>query len=127
VAVGVLALVSFLLAETGAPSIRRGLAREWWSLPFHLVTGLVAVAAMAALWARRFPLARGLAMAQVTLILWGWGLAQFPFLVGPDLTFEGAAAPDTVLRPLVITLGAGGVVTVPALAYLLRVFKAPAP
>jgi cytochrome d ubiquinol oxidase subunit II len=127
VAVGALALVSFLLAETGAPAIRQGMAREWWSLPFHVVTGLVSVGAMAALWTRRYPLARGLAMVQVTLILWGWGLAQFPFLIGPDLSFEAAAAPDSVLRPLVITLCAGGVVTLPALGYLLRVFKAPAP
>ena len=127
VAVGALALASFLLAESGAPAIRRGLAREWWSLPFHVLTGLVSVGAMAALWARRYPAARGLAMVQVTLILWGWGLAQFPYLIGPDLSFEAAAAPDSVLRPLVITLCAGGVVTLPALGYLLRVFKAPAP
>jgi cytochrome d ubiquinol oxidase subunit II len=123
VAVGALALVSFLLAEEGAPAIRRGLAREWWSLPFHAVTGLVAVGAMAALWTRRYTVARGLAMAQVTLILWGGGLALFPFLVVPDLSFEAAAAPEEVLRPLLITVAAGGLVTVPALAYLLTVFK----
>jgi len=126
VVVGVMALVSFLLADAGAPSIRRGLAREWWSLPFHAATGLVAVGAMTALWSRRFPLARGLAMAQVTLILWGWGLAQFPFLVLPDLTFEAAAAPAAVLRPLLVALGVGAVVAGPALATLFRVFKAPA-
>jgi len=123
VAVGAMALVSFLLAGTGAPSIRRGLARQWWSLPFQMVTGLVAVGAIAALWARRFPLARGLAMTQVTLILWGWGLAQFPFLIEPDLTFESAAAPGSVLRPLLAALAAGVVVLGPALAYLFRVFK----
>jgi len=125
VAVGAIAWVSFLLAGTGAPAIRKGLAREWWSLPFHLVTGLVSVSAMAALWTRRYPLARALAMIQVTLILWGWGLAQFPYLIGPDLSFEAAAAPDSVLRPLLIALAAGAVPTLPALAYLLRVFKTP--
>ncbi len=123
VAVGAMALVSFILAGTGAPSIRRGLARQWWSLPFQMVTGLVAVGAIAALWARRFVLARVLAMTQVTLILWGWGLAQFPFLIEPDLTFESAAAPGSVLRPLLVALAAGVVVLGPALAYLFRVFK----
>jgi len=123
IVVGAMALVSFLLAGGGAPSIRRGLAREWWSLPFHAVTGVVAVGAMAALWARRFTLARVLAMTQVTLILWGWGLAQFPFLLEPDLTFQSAAAPPSVLRPLVLTLAAGVVVLGPSLAYLYRVFK----
>jgi cytochrome d ubiquinol oxidase subunit II len=123
VAVGAMALVSFVLAGTGAPSIRRGLARQWWSLPFQTVTGLVAVGAIAALWARRFALARALAMTQVTLILWGWGLAQFPFLIEPDLTFESAAAPVSVLRPLLVALAAGVVVLGPSLAYLFRVFK----
>jgi len=127
VAVGALAWVSFLLAGTGAPAIRKGLAREWWSLPFHIVTGLVSVGTMAALWTRRYPLARALAMVQVTLILWGWGLAQFPYLIGPDLSFEAAAAPDSVLKPLLIALAAGAVPTLPALAYLLRVFKARLP
>jgi cytochrome d ubiquinol oxidase subunit II len=125
VAVGAMALASFVLAGTGAPSIRRGLAREWWSIPFHAVTGLAAVGAIAALWFRRFGLARVLAMAQVTLILWGWGLAQFPYLVEPDLTFESAAAPDSVLRPIVVALAAGVVVLGPSLAYLYHVFKAP--
>ena len=123
VVVGAMALVSFLLAGSGAPSIRRGLARQWWSGPFHMVTGLVAVGAIAALWARRFALARGLAMAQVTLVLWGWGLAQFPFLIEPDLTFESAAAPASVLRPMLLALAVGAVVLGPALAYLFRVFK----
>jgi len=118
-----MALVSFLLAGSGAPSIRRGLARQWWSVPFHIVTGLVAVGAIAALWARRFALARGLAMAQVTLVLWGWGLAQFPFLIEPDLTFGSAAAPASVLRPMLMALAVGAVVLGPALAYLFRVFK----
>jgi cytochrome d ubiquinol oxidase subunit II len=123
VAVGAMALVSFILSGTGAPSIRRGLTRSWWSFPFHSVTGLVAVGAIAALGTRRFALARGFAMAQVTLILWGWGLAQFPFLIEPDLTFESAAAPDTVLRPLLVAVVAGAVVVGPAFACLVRVFK----
>jgi cytochrome d ubiquinol oxidase subunit II len=123
VAVGAMALVSFVLSGSGAPSIRRGLAGQWWSLPFQALTGLVAVGAMAALASRRFALARLLAMTQVTLILWGWGLAQFPFLVEPDLTFESAAAPASVLRALVVALAAGIVVLGPSLAYLYRVFK----
>ncbi len=127
VAVGAMALVSFIFSGTGAPSIRRGLAREWWSIPFQAVTGLAALGAIGALWTRRFGLARILAMAQVTLILWGWGLAQFPYLVEPDLTFASAAAPDSVLRPMVVALAAGVVLLGPSLAYLYHVFKAPRP
>jgi cytochrome bd ubiquinol oxidase subunit II len=124
VIVGIMALVSFVLADTGAPAIWQGLSREWWSLPFHVMTGLAALGAIAALHARVFALARVLAMAQVTLILWGWGLAQFPVLVAPDLTFEAAAAPEAVLRAMVVALAAGAVVLGPSLAYLFHVFKA---
>jgi len=54
-------------------------------------------------------------------------LAQFPYLVEPDLTFESAAAPDSVLRPMVGALAAGVVLLGPSLAYLYRVFKMPRP
>ncbi len=123
VVVGVLALVCFLLSAQGAPVIRQGLERETWSLPFHALTGLAAVGALAALWKRDYRWARRLAMAQVALILWGWALAQAPYLVVPDLTIAGAAAPPNVLATLLIVLGAGAVVLVPALWLLYAVFK----
>jgi cytochrome d ubiquinol oxidase subunit II len=126
VAVAVMALVSFILAETGAPLISRGLSREWWSIPFQIATGLASVSALAAVWTRRYRLARALAMLQIALIIAGWGLAQFPFLIEPDLTFSNAAAPDSVLRVLIGALAAGAVLLFPSLWYLYRVFKAPA-
>jgi len=123
VAVGVTAWASFLLAAEGAPLIREGLANKWWSLPFQLFTGAVAIGAMAALWKGSYELARLLAIAQVSLILWGWGFAQFPYIVEPDLTFHNTAAPVRVLEMLLAALGAGAFVLVPALWYLFHVFK----
>src|SRR5688572_32564767 len=38
--------------------------------------------------------------AQVTLILLGWALAQFPHLLEPDLTITSAAAPQITLQLL---------------------------
>ena len=66
-AVALLALVSFILAETGAPLVRHGLSKEWWSIPFQIATGLISVSALAAVWVRRYRLARLLAMAQIEL------------------------------------------------------------
>jgi cytochrome d ubiquinol oxidase subunit II len=122
VAVGAMALVSFLLSGSGAPHIRRGLTREWWSVPFHALTGVAAVAAMWALWRRRYKAARILAAAQVALIIVGWGLSQYPDLVTPDLTLSNAAAPDSVLVPVALVLAIGAVPLAPAFWYLYRVF-----
>jgi cytochrome bd ubiquinol oxidase subunit II len=122
ITVGIMASISFLLSGTGAPLIRTGLAREWWSLPFQILTGLISAGVMSALWLRRFRWARILAIVQVILIIAGWGLAQYPYLVEPDLTFANCAASARVLEVLLIALVAGAVLLFPSLWYLLRVF-----
>jgi cytochrome d ubiquinol oxidase subunit II len=122
-AVALMALVSFILAERGAPTIRHGLSREWWSIPFQFATGVISLSAFGAVWMRRYRLARVLAMGQITFIIAGWGLAQFPFLIGPDLTFANSSAPDSVLSALVKALAAGAVLLFPSLWYLYRIFK----
>jgi cytochrome d ubiquinol oxidase subunit II len=123
VAVGVTALIAFVLAGDGAPRVRAALAARRWSWPFHLATGATALAAIAALATRRFRLARVAVAAQTVLILFGWALAQYPYLVVPDLTVHGAAASARTQRLLLIGLGAGLPVLVPSLILLFRVFK----
>ena len=123
VSVGAMAGLSFLLSAEGAPTIRQGLSGTSWSIPFHILTGAVALWAIWTLWKRQFRLARILVPIQVTLIVFGWGFAQYPYLVTPDLTFSNVAAPDAVLRPMLIILGVGGVLLAPAFWYLYAVFK----
>ena len=123
VSVGAMAGLSFILSAEGAPTIRRGLGSAPWSIPFQILTGAVALWAIWTIWNRQFRLARILVLIQVTLIVFGWGLAQYPYLVAPDLTFSNTAAPDAVLRPMLIVLGVGGVLLVPAFWYLYAVFK----
>src|SRR5258708_3783188 len=86
-----------------------------------------AVAGLIARWLRRFVVARVAAIGQVTLILMGWGLAQYPNLVTPDVTITSAAAPEFTLRLLVIALGFGAILLLPSLAYLFYVFKRKEP
>jgi cytochrome bd ubiquinol oxidase subunit II len=124
-AVGVCALVAALVAGPTAAPFRASLFGSSWSLPHQIVTGLAAAGALAALWLRRYRLARFLAAAQVTLILVGWGLAQHPFLIRPDITIAGAAAPAHTIRLNLLALGFGAVVLIPSLYYLFRVFKSP--
>ncbi len=121
--VGIAAFVCLYLSGEGAPLIRSGLAKSWWAIPFQIFTGIIALGTIAALWFRRFRGARLLAIMQVTLVIWGWGLAQFPYLVEPNLTFTNSAAPENVLRVLLIALAAGALLLFPSLWYLFRVFK----
>lgn len=119
----VTALLAFLAALRGAPIIHTGLRASAFALPLHLTTGVAAVLAIALLWRRRLQAARLAAMAQVALIVVGWALAQYPYLVFPDLTIAGAAAPRPVLVAVLVALAVGAVVLVPALVYLLVIFK----
>ncbi len=123
ISVGVMAGISFLLSVDGAPSIRRGLGNSIWSVPFHLLTGAVAIWAIWAIWKRHFPLTRILVPVQVTLIILGWGLAQYPYLITPNLTFSNTAASKSVLKPVLVVIVIGGIMLVPAFWYLYAVFK----
>jgi cytochrome d ubiquinol oxidase subunit II len=116
-----------LLSHNAAPLVRTGLMASSWALPLHLATGMSAVVVLAALWFRRFRLARVAAGLQVSLIFWGWALAQYPLLVPPDLTIANSAAPESTLRLVLVALAIGGAVVLPSLWYLFQVFKtAPA-
>lgn len=118
-----IAMFTLLLARREAPLVWAGLVTAGRALPVHLLTGVSATVALWALWTRRYRLARAGAAAQVTLILWGWALAQYPWLVPPSLSITEAAAPAITLRLTLYALAAGALVLVPSLWYLFRVFK----
>ena len=122
VAVGLLALTVFILAGTGAPTVRAGISRTSWALVLHILTAVFAIGTFYTLWTRRYRAARVCAAGQATLILLGWAFAQFPFLVEPDISITSAAAPQITLRLLFGALIAGAVLLFPSYYYLFRIF-----
>ena len=88
-----------------------------------VLVGVAALIAFWALWQRRYAVARIAAAAEVALILWGWGVAQYPYMLPPDLTIAGAAAPRLTLELTLGALALGAVVLFPSLFYLFKVFK----
>lgn len=116
------AALVFLLARTGAPEIFAGLT-NWWAPWLLLATSVAAVGALLALWRGWFRTARVAAVAQVSLILSGWALAQYPALVVPDITLADAAAPAVTLRFVAVGLAVGTLVLLPSLWYLFAIFK----
>ena len=123
---GALILLSGLtlaLADADAPEFFRALTGRPWSISLVAADAAAAAGAIVALVLRRYPLARACAAAQVSLLLIGWGMAQYPFLVRPDITVFSAAASPGTLRFLLGALAAGAALLFPAIFLLLRVFK----
>jgi cytochrome d ubiquinol oxidase subunit II len=119
VVVGILALTVFVLARQSAPLIAE-MVRAW---PIQIATAIAALTAIWALWKRKYLLARMAAAAQVMLIIAGWLVGQFPYLVVPDITIYSAAVAPRTLRLLLIALIAGGFLLFPSFWYLYRIFK----
>ena len=117
------AVVVLLLSLNRAPRVRDGLIFAPWAVPLHLLTAAAAITALVALWARRWRVARVAAAAQVSLILWGWALSQYPYILPADLSIANAAAPAATLRLVLAALVAGAVLLLPSLYYLFRIFK----
>jgi cytochrome d ubiquinol oxidase subunit II len=94
-----------------------------WTLAVLVASMISAIMSVVCLVRRRYQLARIAAGGWVTLVLWGWVLAQFPAMIPPSLTIDAAAAPRaTIVATLAVLIG-GGAVLIPSLWYLLRVFK----
>lgn len=119
----VAAAVFFTARAGGAPQMYEELTR-WWAPLLLLWTSAFAVLALVSLWRRQYRFARVAAIGQVTSILVGWSVAQFPHLIVPHVDIHATAAPEITLRLLLIALALGGLVLLPSLYYLLRVFKA---
>lgn len=117
-----IAAVVFLTSKSGAPGMYEGLTR-WWAPLLLGVTACFASGALAALWLRRYRWARLAAIGEVTFILGGWSLAQYPHLIMPNLTVLNSAAPPETLRLLIIALCLGAVLLLPSLFFLFRIFK----
>jgi cytochrome bd ubiquinol oxidase subunit II len=123
VAVGLAAVAAVVTLGQAGAHFRAALFGSWWSWPLQLCTGLAATSAFVALYVRRYRVARVAAVAQVALIVAGWGLAQNPYLIAPDITLANAAAPTATLRLVLYVLGVGILILFPCLAWLYRVFK----
>jgi len=112
-----------VLSRFEAPVVFNRLTAHVWSWPFHLVTAGFSIAALLLLWRKRVEWARAAAVLQVLAIMIGLGLAQYPYIVAPDLTIFNSASPESSLRVLLMAIAVGLAVVGPAFAYLYWVFQ----
>ena len=61
---------------------------------------------------------RPLAAGAVVAVIWGWGVAQFPYLLPTSLRIDQAAAPDPTLTIVFIVFAVAAVLVLPSLFLL---------
>jgi cytochrome d ubiquinol oxidase subunit II len=121
VATSGLAIAGLALSELEAPRLFHGLTHR--GLP-AVIVGLAAFSAtIEALQRDRDRAARAAIIIAVTALVWGWGLAQFPRLIGAGVTVQNAAAPSAELHAVAIALAAGALLLLPSLWLLYVAFR----
>lgn len=121
-ATAALAGIVLVLAGLEAPWFLRRMT-QWRALPF-VAAGLVCFAGSAwSVYQRRWRLSRAFAIAEIVLLLAGWGWAQYPYLIYPDFEMTSSAASTPMLQFMVLSLVPGAAILLPSLWFLFRVFK----
>ena len=119
--VGVVALAGLAVLRGDAPDLVHGLTHR--GLPAVVVSLLAGLASIALLLRRRYWPARITAAITVAALLWGWGAAQYPVLLHPDLTVAAASALPAVLDAVLGVLAVSVVLLFPALGWLFVLFQ----
>lgn len=113
---GALALAGLFLLDSEAGYVHDRLLDQ--GLPLVIVSLLCGAAAIGVLLrGGRRPL-RPLAGAAFVTVIWGWAVAQFPYLLPTSLRIDQAAAPDATLTVVLIVFGIAAVLVLPSLFLL---------
>lgn len=113
---GALAVAGLVALRADARYVFDGLTSD--GLPLVILSALCGVAVIVLLrrGARRGT--RPLAVLAVAAVIWGWGIAQHPYLLPKQLTISAAAAPSATLTAVLVVFGVAVLLVVPAIAVL---------
>ena len=125
IALGAVAMGGIAVLHTDAPRLFDGLTHR--ALPLVIASAIAGIASLLLLLRRRYLLVRITAALAVTAVLWGWALAQYPYLLPPpampDATIIASAATPAVLSATLIALAVGAVLLIPSLLWLFLLFQ----
>jgi cytochrome bd ubiquinol oxidase subunit II len=113
---GAMSLAGLLVAHADAPRVFDRLFGP--ALPVAMLSLLAGGAALLLLRRGTPRLVRLLAALAVTTLIIGWGIAQYPYLLGDSAPIHAVAAPDASLRALLVVIVAAVLLVVPSLALL---------
>ena len=87
-------------------------------LPLVVLSALCGVGLLVAMWRGPRLLLRPLAAGAVVAVIWGWGVAQFPYLLPTSLRIDEGAAPGPTLNIVFGVFAVAALVVLPSLALL---------
>ncbi len=116
VVAGAIAVAGIFAFRADARYIYDGLVGD--ALPLVIASALFGIAVLVLLWRGERRGARPLAVGAVVAVIWGWGVAQYPYLLPQTLTIKEGAASSATLTGVLITFGVAVVVVLPALGFL---------
>jgi cytochrome d ubiquinol oxidase subunit II len=67
--------------------------------------------------------ARALAVGAVAAVIWGWAIAQYPYLLPRTLTIDQAAAPNETLTWLLVVVGVAVLLVLPSIGLLFTLVQ----
>jgi cytochrome d ubiquinol oxidase subunit II len=116
VVTGGLAAAGLIVMHSDAKFVFDGLTGD--GLPLVILSLLCGIAVLVLLrrGARRG--ARPLAVGAVAAVIWGWGVAQHPYLLPQKLTIADAAAPGATLTSVLLVFGVAVVLVLPSIGLL---------
>jgi cytochrome bd ubiquinol oxidase subunit II len=88
------------------------------ALPLVILSALCGIGSLVLLRRKNHRGARLSAMGAVVAVIWGWGVAQWPYLLPQTLKVSAGAAPDATLWTVLIVFGIAAVVILPSLGIL---------
>jgi cytochrome d ubiquinol oxidase subunit II len=118
---GGVGIAGLFVLRNDAPLLFDGLTGR--AVPVVAASVVAGVAAIVLLATRRYAAARATSALAVAAILVGWAVAQYPYLLLPEVTIEAAARGRATLVAMLVALIGGAMVLLPALWYLYALFQ----
>ncbi|MBS1678446.1 MAG: cytochrome d ubiquinol oxidase subunit II [Actinobacteria bacterium] len=113
---GIFAVVGLIALHSEGHYVYERLVHQ--GLPLVIVSAVCGIGMLLVLRFGGRLLLRPLAVGAVVAVIWGWFVAQFPYLLPTSLTISQAAAPNATLGALLLIFAIAIVVVLPALAIL---------
>jgi len=116
VVAGAIAIAGLAIYHADARYVYDGLVGD--ALPLVIVSVVCGAGVLAILWRGGRRGARPLAIGAVVAVIWGWGVAQHPYLLPKSLTISQGAAGQPTLEATLIVFAIAVVVVLPSLGFL---------